>query len=237
LGYLDKKGFDFEMATLDGLEPLVKQYGFRITYHNPKEPHKWKRTRGYGTDMTLEIDNLDGYTYRLHTEESFQSHQYHYRKTWFFNSRLKRFEGKPRSRFDIRVLLVNMPENFKGVSSTAKKFHVHIFNLNGLLAYINHLAHSSFRRPKFRCSTTDVLPSPSATVVTKIVPDTVTLPSVVTNQSTTIPTRTNNVYAYDNKIDIDNNVVSSNPVIALLQEARRIKLWEDSLLENGINPE
>jgi hypothetical protein len=48
---------------------------------------------------------------------------------------------------------------------------------------------------------------------------------------------TNNTNGYDNKIDIDNNVVSSNPVIALLQEARRIKLWEESLLEHGINPE
>lgn len=241
LGFLDKKGFDFEMENLTTLEDLAKQYGFRITYHNPKEPHKWKRTKGFGTDLTLEVENLEGYTYRIHTEESFQSRPYHYRRSWFFNSRLSRFKNKPHGRFDIWVLLVNQTYNFNGLTQTAKKVHVHIFNLNQLVDCIKRLSHSTFRR-KFgsvvHSAIRDAIPSPSAIPYTvTVVPDTVTSIPIVNNHSNNDTTRTNNVYAYSNKMDIDRHTVSSNPVIALLQEARRIKLWSESVREHGLNPD
>jgi len=50
------------------------------------------------------------------------------------------------------------------------------------------------------------------------------------------PLLTNLYRPYHTTIDIDSRIVSNNPVIALLQEARRIKLWEESLLEHGIDP-
>jgi len=238
---LDKKGFDFEMSKLDDLEYFAKQYGYRITYHNPREPYKWKRTRGHGTDMTIEVDNLEGYTYRIHIEESFQSRPYHYRKAWFFNSRLKRFDNKPHGRFDIWVLLVKLTDNFNGLAKTAKKVRVHIFNFNQLLDYIKRLSHSTFRRKSgsvVHSAIRDAIPSPSAIPNTvRVVPDTVTSIPIVNNHSNNDTTRTNNVYAYSNKIDIDRHTVSSNPVIALLQEARRIKLWSESVREHGLNPD
>jgi hypothetical protein len=44
-----------------------------------------------------------------------------------------------------------------------------------------------------------------------------------------------NLYQHQTTIDIDNPIVSSNPVVALLQEARRLKKLRDSFKEHGID--
>jgi hypothetical protein len=149
LGKLDLEGFNFEMENLDTLKPLAKQYGFKIAYANPDKPHLWKRTKGHGVDLELEVPNRDGITYRLHIEESFQSHEYHYRKKWLFECRLPRFRNVPKSRFDIRVILTNRPNNMLGIRALARKHHVkHIVNLDALLDLITRLSSLSFYHPK-----------------------------------------------------------------------------------------
>jgi hypothetical protein len=144
LGYLDRQGYTFEMSNLVDLRRYQTEFGFRIAYHNPENEHDWKRTKGHGTDKTIELRNRDGIKYVIHIEESFCSWSYWYRRRWFDDCRLKRFDGKPHGRYDIWVILTNRPYNFKGLGNYSKQKRVKIFNMGELLYYIKRLRNSSF---------------------------------------------------------------------------------------------
>jgi hypothetical protein len=211
LGRLDRMGYDYEMQTLDYLKATAKENGFKITFHNPIELHLWKRTKTLGVDLVIEVKNADGIPYTLWIEESYQSHDYHYRKAWFLKCRAPRFRNVPKGRFNIPIIVTNKPHNMFGIRPLAKKHGIrHIFNLTALIDFINRIRNLSFYH-----TIHPILASCSS--------------------SHTVDNRTNNVYAYDNKIDLDSSIVSSNPVIRLLQEVRRRKVWQESLLEHGIN--
>jgi hypothetical protein len=144
LGCLDFDGWKFEMDNLNDLNRYRAEFGFWITYHNPENQHEWKRTKGHGTDLTLELRNRDGTTYRIHIEESYCSKHYWYRRRWFEECRLKRFEGKPHGRYDVWIILTNRPHNFKGLRNYLKQLRIKLFNMGELLYYIKRLRNSSF---------------------------------------------------------------------------------------------
>ena len=145
LGVLDQKGFNYEMGNLDYLKSITKDIGFKITYHNPEKPHLWKRTKGEGIDLKLEVKTRDGVPYTFYIEESYQGSDYYYRKHWFTECRVPRFRNVKPSRFDIKVILTNRPHNMFGVRPLAKKYGIkHIVNLTALINLISRIRNLNF---------------------------------------------------------------------------------------------
>lgn len=185
LGILDNKGFSFEMENLAVLKDYQKQIGFEIAYHNSENPHKWKRTKGFGTDLEIKVKNGNGYETRLYIEESYCSRDYCYRKNWFYDSRLKRFAEKPHGRFDTWIVLTNRTVNFKNLEKIAKKLHVKIFNLNQLLHYINRIRKCVFAPFQYKLNKQDSsIKSNTSTTIDH------------SNTTTNNLNNLNNVYAY-----------------------------------------
>lgn len=174
LGKLDQQGYDYEMENYEILKNRAKEYGFKILFHNPEKPHLWKRTKEQGIDKKLEVKTRDGIPYMFYIEESYQSHEYYYRKAWFEKCRVPRFRNVPRSRFNIRIILTNKPSNMYGIRPIAKKHGIrHIFNMSALIDYINRIRNLNFYS---HIHNTNIIPNNS----------------IVSTSNRT----TNNVYAY-----------------------------------------
>jgi hypothetical protein len=126
----DKEGFDFEMDNLQ----CLKDNGFNplITFHNPTNFWQWKRHIGVGHDLTIEAN---GVTYYI--EESYQDSDYSYRAQWVYQSRQPRFRDVPESdATHQRALLVNKPENFKGVSWLLDRLSILLLTMSMLLSLL-----------------------------------------------------------------------------------------------------
>jgi hypothetical protein len=197
LGFKDTLGYGYEMDNLNGL----KSRGLHafIKYHNPTDPHKWKRTKGHGPDLELQVPNQSGYVYHIHIEESFCSRSYCYRRKWFLDCRVKRFENKPHDRFNIWIVLTNQVSNFNTIGDLANEQHIKIFDFNTLVGYINRLFHISFK-PKATPSSLNLLSL--SNYLTNINYDT------ILDNTLDISKISKYVYAYDTN-DIDNAILDA----------------------------
>lgn len=126
----DVQGFSFEMTNLE----VLRAHGYTkfVTFHNPSDMFRWKRQIGRGVDVVLSID---GVTYYI--EESFCSHDYSYRASWFFKSRLERFRNTPESdSTHKRILLTNRWKNFEGISKLLSRFGLLLLTIDMLLSLL-----------------------------------------------------------------------------------------------------
>lgn len=185
-----------------------------LVKHNPMNSfNDWCKTIQKGCDFVFKIGKEI-----IKIESSTFGTDYNYHAEYFKGSRLPRlysheYEAKP-----------------KGCKKNPFKI-TRIWLVNGVEHMLNYQRIKNY--------------SARFNVLLLTITDTITLlVNAITNITNNHYTNNYNLnnnniphIAYANKIDIDSNIVSSNPVIALLQEARRIKLWTDSLREHGINQE
>ena len=131
------------------LETLKQhEYGKYITYHNPKQPRRWKRKKGVGVDLIIEILGLVFYI-----EMSYCSHSYPYRVNWFNKCRVPRFAKCKSDSKHYRIVLTNKSENFNPCRSQSKSNNIIVTTLSQLETRLHRLVrmariikHCSFNR-------------------------------------------------------------------------------------------
>jgi len=215
----DKLGYEYEKNNYMALHNLSIEHDFKICYHNPFNPYQWKRRKGYGVDLIIEDNDT-----KFYIEESFCSKKYYYRKNWFKNCRLKRFNDYPHDQHHIWIILTNEPSNFESVTDLAYENNVTITNFNGLIETIKttRLNNQTNRLKKFLNQNTDfqMLTLNNQLLVTNNTSTTSTLNTTnLTNTNTNTKTNTNKtkmnktkmnkmVYAYGNELTELDNIVN-----------------------------
>jgi hypothetical protein len=134
LSSLSQSGYDFEIK--DTLHKLI-EFGLEtnIIYHNPIDPFEWKHTRKKGVDLIMRVGE-----YILYVEMTCLGAYYPYRREWFIESRIPRFEGCPKpSDFVFWIVLTNRPENFNSVKSLASEYSISIMSIENILSLISTL--------------------------------------------------------------------------------------------------
>lgn len=127
LGFKDLLGYNFEMNNLEVLKShkLLKH----VNFCNSSNQWQWKTKIGHGVDLVLKIE-----PFTLYIEESYCSHDYKYRQSWFERDRNPRFANYPNDKYHVHVILTNKPNNFSTI-----KTHKRIMDINALLHYISKL--------------------------------------------------------------------------------------------------
>lgn len=201
LGIKDFLGYSFEMSNIE----VLKKHGLykHVVFRNFKNPHLWKRQKGFGVDMVLKVNDVSVYI-----EESYCQHDYAYRTSWFEKCRLARFSKYPLSdNWHMRILLTNKPNNFNGVSDLAKNYGIQIMSINDLL---------KFARSLLACSNS-LLSGNS--VSSNCLLD---YCSYHCNSNTTKSLNNiNNVYAYEEQLD---KLLSQDQITTIEEAFRHVKL-------------
>lgn len=134
LNPLEQMGYDFEIKEV---LPRIIEAGFlpNIIYHNPVDPFEWRHTRTKGVDMIMKIGD-----YILCIEMTCLGARYSFRRDWFIESRIPRFEGCPKpSKYVQWIVLTNRPENFNSVKSLANEYSITIMSIEDILSLISKL--------------------------------------------------------------------------------------------------
>ena len=102
------------------------------TFHHSRDLNESKDS---AKDLIIEIGD-----YKLFIEESCCRKPYHYRRKWFTECRLPRFEGCPKpSEYVYWIVLTNRPENFNSVRELASEYSICVMSIENILSLISNL--------------------------------------------------------------------------------------------------
>jgi hypothetical protein len=126
-----EQGRSFELNNLE----VIKSEGLAkyVTFHNPLTS-LWNYMRHSGEGMGVDLIMVIG-MFTLYIEESFCSHHYSYRQRWWDKCRAVRFKQYMSDSRHIHIVLTNITDNFRKVSTGV----IQLLDVTKLLSLIRSL--------------------------------------------------------------------------------------------------